>query len=75
MCLLWGVVPIYHINQKTDFKIVLLLNQKKLPVYSEFALKHFDLILSTQSEKETRYIQYAAGEVDEIRDSYCTTIV
>jgi len=50
------------------------LNQKKLPVYSEFALEHFDLILSTQSEKETRYIQYAAGKVDKIRDSYCTTI-
>jgi hypothetical protein len=44
------------------------LNQKKLPVYSEFALAHFDLNLSTQCEKETRYIQYAAGEVYEIRD-------
>ena len=34
-----------------------------------------NLSFSTQSEKETRYMQYAAGEVDEIRDSYCTTIV
>ena len=46
-----------------------------MPVYSEFALAHFDLILSTQYEKETSYNQYAAGEVDKIRDNYCTTIV
>ena len=42
--------------------------------YSEFVLAHFDLVPSTQSEKETRYIQHAAGEIDKIPDNYCTTI-
>ena len=57
--------------------MVLLLNQKKLPFpeIANFFLAHLDLVMSTKSGKETRYIQYAAGEIDKITDSYCTTIV
>ena len=56
--------------------MVLLLNQTKLP-FPEIAifLAHLDLVMSTKFGKETRYIQYAAGEIDKITDSYCTTIV
>ena len=46
--------------------MVLLLNQKKLPFpeIANFFLAHLDLVMSTKSGKETRYIQYAAGEID-----------
>jgi len=43
--------------------------------YSEFLLALFDLVLSTQSENEIRYIQYAAGENYKVSDNYCTTVV
>ena len=42
---------------------------------SEFLLVHLDLVLSNKSGKETRYIQYTAGETDKIPDNYCTNIV
>jgi hypothetical protein len=35
----------------------------------------FGLALRTQSENETRYIQYAVGEIDKVPNTYCKTIV
>jgi len=71
-----GVVPIYYLNHKPILNCIIIEPTEAAHFgYSEFLLALVDLVLSTQSEKETRYIQYAAGEIDQIADNYCTTIV
>jgi hypothetical protein len=52
------------------------LNQSKLLVSDiTHFFKHTKLVLSNQSEKETRYIQYTDSKSDKIPDNYYTTIV
>jgi hypothetical protein len=51
------------------------LQQPAIKGYSGFIEAVFGLALRTQSENETRYIQYAVGEIDKVPNTYCKTIV